>query len=227
MRVSAVDQDIRVRRRRDEDSLFQRYAASREPTLRDALVERFLPLVRCLARRDAHGVQADGRPRPGRLDGPPQRDRALRPQQRDRLLKLRRAHTILGAINYLFCDRTWSLRVPRGSAKSSPSSRSGIGWGRPCRRDPRRISPFGASRRPRGDHRLAHMTTGVGIALGALLGSAHREHHHMRLHLGLTRAARRVAPWAALRQHRKMLTRAGLCWRCLLRGRWRKPGDCV
>jgi RNA polymerase sigma-B factor len=99
-------------RLRDERALFRRFAASRDPQLRDALVERFLPLARQLARRyqrpeepldDLLQVASLGLVKAvDRFDA-----------SRDIAFSSYAVPTILGEIKRHFRDRTWSVRVPR------------------------------------------------------------------------------------------------------------------
>jgi RNA polymerase sigma-B factor len=100
------------RRRRDEDSLFRRYGADRDPALRDALVERFLPLVRSLARRYAHGSEPmDDLVQVGSIGLLNAIDR-YDPANGTAFSSFA-VPTILGEIKRHFRDRTWSVRVPR------------------------------------------------------------------------------------------------------------------
>src|SRR4051812_41296128 len=100
------------RRRRDEDSLFQRYGAGRDPALRDALVARFLPLVRSLARRYAHGSEPmDDLVQVGSI-GLLNAIERYDPGNGTAFSSFA-VPTILGEIKRHFRDRTWSVRVPR------------------------------------------------------------------------------------------------------------------
>ena len=99
-------------RRREEDSLFRRYAANPDPALREALAERYLPLVRSLARRYAHGsepmddlVQVGSI---GLLNAIERYDPA-----NGTAFSSFAVPTILGEIKRHFRERTWSVRVPR------------------------------------------------------------------------------------------------------------------
>jgi RNA polymerase sigma-B factor len=101
-----------VARAREERLLFTRLSAGRDPALRDALVERYLPLARQLARRyqrpeepldDLMQVASLGLLKAiDRFD--PARDVAFSSYA---------VPTILGEIKRHFRDRTWSVRVPR------------------------------------------------------------------------------------------------------------------
>ena len=100
------------RRRRDEDSLFRRYGAHRDPALREALVERFLPLVWSLARRYAHGSEPmDDLVQVGSI-GLLNAIERYDPGNGTAFSSFA-VPTILGEIKRHFRDRTWSVRVPR------------------------------------------------------------------------------------------------------------------
>ena len=99
-------------RRREEDALFRRYKASRDPALRDALAERHLPLVRSLAHRYGHTsepmddlVQVASI---GLLNAIDRYD-----PDTGTAFSSFAVPTILGEIKRHFRDRTWSVRVPR------------------------------------------------------------------------------------------------------------------
>jgi RNA polymerase sigma-B factor len=99
-------------RSREERLLFTRLAAGRDPALRDALVERYLPLARQLARRyqrpdepldDLMQVASLGLLKAiDRFDA-----------GREVAFSSYAVPTILGEIKRHFRDRTWSVRVPR------------------------------------------------------------------------------------------------------------------
>jgi RNA polymerase sigma-B factor len=99
-------------RAREERLLFRRLAQSRDPALRDALVERYLPLARQLARRyqrpeepldDLMQVASLGLVKAvDRFDA-----------GREVAFSSYAVPTILGEIKRHFRDRTWSVRVPR------------------------------------------------------------------------------------------------------------------
>jgi RNA polymerase sigma-B factor len=99
-------------RAREERALFQRYAATGDPLLRERLIERFLPLARQIARRyqraeepldDLLQVAALGLVKA--VDGfDPTRDVAFSSYA---------VPTILGEVKRHFRDRTWAVRVPR------------------------------------------------------------------------------------------------------------------
>ena len=100
-------------RRRDEEALFQRYNADPDPELRRALVERYLPLVRSLARRYAHGSEPlDDLVQVGSIGLLNAIDR-FDPDSGTAFSSYA-VPTILGEIKRHFRDRTWNVRVPRG-----------------------------------------------------------------------------------------------------------------
>jgi RNA polymerase sigma-B factor len=104
--------DRRSSRAEDDRALFSRYLDSRDPVDREALVERFLPLARQLARRyqrpeepfeDLFQVASLGLVKAiDRFD-----------LSRDVAFSSYAVPTILGEIKRYFRDRTWSVRVPR------------------------------------------------------------------------------------------------------------------
>jgi RNA polymerase sigma-B factor len=96
----------------EDRALFERYLERRDPIDREALVERFLPLARQLARRyerpeepfdDLFQVASLGLVKAiDRFD-----------LSRDVAFSSYAVPTILGEIKRYFRDRTWSVRVPR------------------------------------------------------------------------------------------------------------------
>ena len=103
----------KTQRRREEDSLLRSYAASKDPALRGALAERFLPLVRSLARRYEHGPEPlDDLIQVGSIGLLNAIDR-YDPDSGAAFSSFA-VPTILGEIKRHFRDRTWSVRVPRG-----------------------------------------------------------------------------------------------------------------
>jgi RNA polymerase sigma-B factor len=106
---TAADSD----RLRDERALFARYVDGRAPVDREALVERFLPLARSLARRyerpgepfdDVFQVACFGLIKAvDRFD--PGRDVSFSSYA---------TPTIVGEIKRYYRDHTWAIRVPRG-----------------------------------------------------------------------------------------------------------------
>ncbi|MDQ3609073.1 MAG: SigB/SigF/SigG family RNA polymerase sigma factor [Actinomycetota bacterium] len=98
--------------RDDESALFERWQRGREPAARAALVERYLPLARRLARRYAQGDEP--------LDDLVQVASLGLVKAVDRFDTARpvafssfAVPTILGELKRHFRDRTWSVRVPR------------------------------------------------------------------------------------------------------------------
>jgi RNA polymerase sigma-B factor len=99
-------------RAKEERLLFARFTDTRDPSLRDALVERYLPLARQLARRyqrpdepldDLMQVASLGLVKAvDRFDA-----------TRDVAFSSYAVPTILGEIKRHFRDRTWAVRVPR------------------------------------------------------------------------------------------------------------------
>jgi RNA polymerase sigma-B factor len=99
-------------RAREERLLFARLSQGRDPVLRDALVQRYLPLARQLARRyqrpeepldDLMQVASLGLVKAiDRFDA-----------SREVAFSSYAVPTILGEIKRHFRDRTWSVRVPR------------------------------------------------------------------------------------------------------------------
>jgi RNA polymerase sigma-B factor len=96
----------------EDRALFERYLSRHDPTDREALVERFLPLARQLARRyerpeepfdDLFQVACLGLVKAiDRFD-----------LSRDVAFSSYAVPTILGEIKRYFRDRTWAVRVPR------------------------------------------------------------------------------------------------------------------
>jgi RNA polymerase sigma-B factor len=99
-------------RRREERELFMRYAKGRDPAVRDAIVRRFLPLARQLARRyrgledieDLEQVAAIGLMKAiDRFD-----------VERGVAFSSFAFPTVLGELRRHCRDLAWSVRVPRG-----------------------------------------------------------------------------------------------------------------
>lgn len=100
-------------RHRRDDALLLRFARTRDPRLREQLIERFMPLARSLAWRyasrgepleDLVQVASEGLVRA--VDGY-NRDRGVR-------FSSYATPTILGALRHYFRDSTHPVRVPRG-----------------------------------------------------------------------------------------------------------------
>jgi RNA polymerase sigma-B factor len=100
------------RRRTDDRALFVRYRACRDPELREALVERYLPLARSVARRFRHPTESP--------------DDILQVACLSLLKAIDRfdpemgvefssyaVPSIEGAIKRHYRDHTWTIRVPR------------------------------------------------------------------------------------------------------------------
>jgi RNA polymerase sigma-B factor len=99
-------------RAREDRQLFQRYLATRDPAARDALIERFLPLARQLARRYQHAEEPlDDLIQVASLGLVKAIDRF--DADREVAFSSYAVPTILGEIKRHFRDRTWSVRVPR------------------------------------------------------------------------------------------------------------------
>ena len=94
-------------------ALFERYRERRDPVDRDALVERFLPLARGLARRyQRTGEPFDDLFQVACLGLVKAIDRF--DLSRDVAFSSYAVPTMLGELRRYFRDRTWSVRVPRG-----------------------------------------------------------------------------------------------------------------
>ena len=99
-------------RAREDKLLFQRYLETRDPGARDALVERFLPLARQLARRYQRAEEPlDDLIQVASLGLVKAIDRF--DAERQVAFSSYAVPTILGEIKRHFRDRTWSVRVPR------------------------------------------------------------------------------------------------------------------
>ena len=96
----------------EERLLFTRLAQTRDPSLRDALVERYLPLARQLARRYQRPDESmDDLVQVASLGLVKAIDRF--DATREVAFSSYAVPTILGEIKRHFRDRTWSVRVPR------------------------------------------------------------------------------------------------------------------
>src|SRR5438128_7283293 len=99
-------------RAREDRLLFQRYLETRDPEAREALVERFLPLARQLARRYQRAEEPlDDLIQVASLGLVKAIDRF--DAGREVAFSSYAVPTILGEIKRHFRDRTWSVRVPR------------------------------------------------------------------------------------------------------------------
>jgi RNA polymerase sigma-B factor len=102
-----------TRTERDDDALLAAFAERPDPQLREALVERYLPLARSIARRYARGAEP--------LDDLVQVAsvgllKALDRYSPDRGVAFSSyaVPTIAGEVRRYFRDRTWAVRPPRG-----------------------------------------------------------------------------------------------------------------
>jgi RNA polymerase sigma-B factor len=99
-------------RAREDKLLFKRYLETRDSAARDALVERFLPLARQLARRYQRAEEPlDDLIQVASLGLVKAIDRF--DAEREVAFSSYAVPTILGEIKRHFRDRTWSVRVPR------------------------------------------------------------------------------------------------------------------
>jgi RNA polymerase sigma-B factor len=127
--------DDRLLRSRDDDAL-RRYARTRDPALRDRLVDRWMPLARKLARRyrnssepfdDLMQVAAIGLIKA--IHGfDPGRGRAFTSYA---------VPTIMGELKRHFRDRTWAVRMPRQlQERAAKVEAAGVRLGRELGRAP-------------------------------------------------------------------------------------------
>jgi RNA polymerase sigma-B factor len=100
-----------LRRRGDEHNLFVRYRRDRDPALRNALVERFMPLARHLARRYPAGAERDDLLQVASL-GLVKAVERFDPARGAAFASFA-TPTILGEIKRYFRDYGWTVRVPR------------------------------------------------------------------------------------------------------------------
>jgi RNA polymerase sigma-B factor len=111
-RVSSQPPEGPTERALEDKLLFQRYLQTRDQEARDALVERFLPLARQLARRYQRAEEPlDDLVQVASLGLVKAIDRF--DADRDVAFSSYAVPTILGEIKRHFRDRTWSVRVPR------------------------------------------------------------------------------------------------------------------
>ena len=102
----------RSTRAREDRRLLERYHADGDPAEREALVERFLPLARQLARRYQHGGEAlDDLVQVASL-GLLKAIERFDPERTTAFSSFA-VPTILGELKRHFRDRGWSVRVPR------------------------------------------------------------------------------------------------------------------
>jgi RNA polymerase sigma-B factor len=97
--------------RGNEHALFRRFAHDRDPALREALVERYLPLARHLARRYPGGAEREDIVQVASLALLKAIDRF--DPDRGAAFTSFATPTILGEIKRYFRDHGWAVRVPR------------------------------------------------------------------------------------------------------------------
>jgi RNA polymerase sigma-B factor len=98
-------------RRADDQALFRRYRRDRDPALRDALVERFMPLSRHLARRYRTGGEHEDVAQVAALALLKAIDR-YDPDQGSAFTSFA-TPTIIGEIKRYFRDHGWAVHMPR------------------------------------------------------------------------------------------------------------------
>jgi RNA polymerase sigma-B factor len=110
--VAPLTQDTRITcRRGEEHALFRRFKRAREPAVRDALIERFMPLARHLARRYPAGAEREDVVQVASLALVKAVDR-FDPDQGSAFASFA-TPTILGEIKRYFRDFGWPVHVPR------------------------------------------------------------------------------------------------------------------
>jgi RNA polymerase sigma-B factor len=104
--------------RRQDAMLMRRYQASGDPALREQLIERYMPLVRSLAKR-YHGGNEDLEDlvQVGSIGLVKSIDR-YEPGKGPSFVAYA-APTILGELRHHFRDRSWSVRIPRRLQEAS------------------------------------------------------------------------------------------------------------
>jgi RNA polymerase sigma-B factor len=107
----ALDSPAARCRRGEEHELFRRYRRNREPAVRNALVERYMPLARHLARRYPSGGEREDVVQVASLALVKAVDR-FDPDRGSAFTSFA-TPTILGEIKRYFRDYGWSVRVPR------------------------------------------------------------------------------------------------------------------
>jgi RNA polymerase sigma-B factor len=104
--------DAQRAQRAEERALFDRYARERTPAAREAIVTRFLPLTRQLARRYGHGADLEDLEQVAAL-GLVKAIERFEPE-RGLAFSSFAFPTIAGEIKRYLRDHAWSVRVPRG-----------------------------------------------------------------------------------------------------------------
>jgi RNA polymerase sigma-B factor len=99
-------------RRREDRALFERLARDHDPAVRDALVERFWPLARSLARRYHRAEDLDDLEQVAVIGLMKAIDRF--DPARGLAFSSFAFPTVVGELKRHFRDRGWSVRVPRG-----------------------------------------------------------------------------------------------------------------
>ena len=179
-------------------ALFKRYLETRDPAAREALVERFLPLARQLARRYQRAEEPlDDLIQVASLGLVKAIDRF--DAEREVAFSSYAVPTILGEIKRHFRDRTWSVRVPRDLQELSLKvDRTVVAMRRPAAPADRRRARGEAGRR-RGGVLEAMEASGAyrATSLSAPRGGEDAGRHACRH--GRDRGARLRAPRTARR----------------------------
>ncbi len=105
-------------RRREDESLLERFQATRDPAIREQIVERFMPLARSLALRYRSGGEAvEDLIQVANLGLLKAIDRY--DSERGTGFVAYASPTILGELRHHFRDRSWSVRLPRSLQERS------------------------------------------------------------------------------------------------------------
>jgi RNA polymerase sigma-B factor len=111
MALSALEPVAPLRRRADEHALFRRFREDGDPAIRNALVERFMPLARHLARRYPVGAEREDVHQVAALALVKAVDRF--DPDRGVAFTSFATPTIVGEIKRYFRDHGWSVHMPR------------------------------------------------------------------------------------------------------------------